>query len=423
MNYRPLLAVCLCSQLLSQSVSAKTRKAMYVIVDGVTQEMVEKVRPKNIFSVASVGSYAPAYCGGEVGGLTETATISAIGYTNILTGTWMNKHNVRGNSDIQTNYNYWNLFRIAKNQPREVRTALFSGWTDNRLQLIGEGKPEAGNIKIDYVYDGYDHDTINFPHKPASLEVFDYDSVVCRRAAECIRSEAPDLSWVYLWYSDDAFHFTGNSAFSERYLRKEDELIGQLWEAIQYREQYCDEEWLLIVTTDHGRDERGFDHGGQSASERAVWMVTNRTDMNREWGSENLSHVDINPSICRFLGLELPQEVAWEQEGIPFFGPADIYGLRTTGFGSQVKLTWQTFDASALSDDVTVDIFLSPTNDYATGGTDEWLKVGSTSASARSFVVDLSSYHDSRLYKFEVVAPGNRLTRWYKYVRPRVRVQ
>ena len=261
---------------------SKTRKALYVIMDGVSREFLQQTRPATIFDIASTGSYAEAYAGGEVGALSQSPTISAIGYTNILTGTWMNKHNVQGNSNIKTNYNYWSLFRIAKAQQRNVKTALFSSWADNRTLLIGEGRPETNNVRVDYAYDGYDLDTLRFPRKPRELHIYDIDSVVISNAAKCVREKAPDLSWVYLWYTDDAFHITGYSTFSEDYLKREDRMLRQIWDAIKYREKNFDEEWLLIVTTDHGREEHGFNHGGQSAGERGVWMVSNRRDMNAE---------------------------------------------------------------------------------------------------------------------------------------------
>ena len=126
---------------------------------------------------------------------------------NILTGTWMNKHNVNGNSNLNPNYNYWSLFRIAKNQNKDFKTALFSSWTDNRTVLIGEGKPETDHLKIDYVCDGYELDKDRFPAKKDDLHIFDIDSVVCKEAAACIRENAPDLSWVYLWYTDSGSIF------------------------------------------------------------------------------------------------------------------------------------------------------------------------------------------------------------------------
>lgn len=392
------------------STQAKTRKALYVIMDGVSSEFLNQTRPATIFDIAHTGSYAHAYAGGEIGALSQSPTISAIGYANILTGTWMNKHNVRGNDSIRTNYNYWSLFRIAKAQKRNVTTALFSGWTDNRTLLVGAGRPETGNLKIDYVYDGYDHDTVNYPKKPMALEVYDYDSVVCKRAAECVREKAPDLSWVYMWYTDDAFHITGYSTFSENYLHRADRLLKQIWDAIRYREEHFDEEWLLIVTTDHGREERGFDHGGQSAGERDIWMVSNRKDLNSEFGSDNLSQVDVMPTICNYMGFDVPRDVLWEQDGVPFYGKADIYDLKSTGFDNTVTLKWQCFPTVG---DVSAEVYLSLTDNFKTGGSDNWIKAGTVKASQGKFTVDLSLYSAAREYKFVVVTPNNHVTRKY----------
>ncbi len=394
------------------NIQAKTRKALYVIMDGVSREFLHQTHPGTIFDIAGTGSYADAYAGGEIGGASQSPTISAIGYTNILTGTWMYKHNVQGNSNINTNYNYWSLFRMAKAQKRNVKTALFSSWADNRTLLIGEGKPEAGNVKIDYVHDGYDLDTLRFPHKPLELHVYDIDSVVCRRAAECIRKDAPDMSWVYLWYTDDAFHITGYSTFSQNYLTREDRLLSQIWDAVKWREKNFDEEWLLIVTTDHGREEHGFNHGGQSEGERDIWMVTNRRDMNDEWGSTNLSQVDIAPSICRFMNFELPRNVEWEMDGVPFFGNADIYGLTTTAFDDKVILKWNTFEGC----NGDAEIYISTTNNFATGGVDNWQKVGTVKATERHYTVDLEKYPGTKDYKFVVATRNNHLTRWFKKV-------
>ena len=95
------------------------------------------------------------------------------------------------------------MFRIAEEQERDVVTGLYSSWTDNRTVLIGEGRPETGNLRLDIVRDGYDHDPEAFPAREKSLEIFDIDEKVSEEAAASIRKDAPDLSCVYLWYTDD----------------------------------------------------------------------------------------------------------------------------------------------------------------------------------------------------------------------------
>lgn len=388
--------------------NAKIRKVVYIVTDGIPADYVERVHPKTIFEIAQQGAYARAYTGGEIDGYSQTPTVSAIGYTNILTGTWMNKHNVNGNDDLKPNYPYWSLFRIAKEQPRKVTTGLFSSWTDNRTVLIGADKPETNNLHIDYVVDGYDIDLANYPKKKDDLQIFNIDSTVAEKAALCIKEQAPDLSWVYFWYTDDAFHIYGDGEYCDFYLQKTDELIAKIWESVQYREKNFDEEWLVIVTTDHGREETGHGHGGQTERERTVWISTNQKAVNQHFYSPDLSLVDINPTICRYLGFQLPQEVEFEQDGMAFLGKADISHLTTSYFDRKITLRWNCYKG----DTVSVDIYVSFTNEYPKGGKDTWIKVATVLAQNNSYVFDKSQYPDSKFYKFTVVAPSNHLSRW-----------
>lgn len=319
----------------------------------------------------------------------------------------MNKHNVKGNSNLEPNYNYWSLFRIAKEQHKDVRTALFSSWVDNRTVLIGEGKPETDNLQIDYVYDGYELDKKAFPEKKDHLHIFEIDSVVCQKAAECIKADAPDLSWVYLWYTDSGFHLYGDGSYMDEYVNRTDKLISQIWNAVKFREANHDEEWMVIVTTDHGRTESGHNHGGQSERERSVWISTNNKDLNAHFENPSLSLVDILPSICRYMDFKIPRDVRFEEDGIPFIGDADIYSLTTHPYDNSVTLRWKHHKSKN-----TATIYMATSNQYKTGGKDEWIKIGEVKASKGEFSIDLSQYSSSKFYKFVVETPYNHLTRW-----------
>lgn len=385
---------------------AKTRKTLFVIVDGIPADCIERLKPHTIMDIAEEGGYARAYCGGDVGMYSETPTISAIGYSNIITGTWMNKHNVRGNSNIQENYNYPTIFRIAKNQSRPVTTAIYSSWTDNRTVLLGEGKPETGNLKIDYVFDGYDNDKTNFPNKPGDFHIFDIDAHVCAEAAKNIRTNAPDLNWVYLWYTDDAFHIKGNGEHSDWSVTATDSLLRDLWEAVKYREKNNDEEWLVIIVTDHGRGNDGHNHGGQSARERTVWMATNLKKRNAQFGRPTLSHTDILPTICEFMDFDVPDDVLYELDGTSFYGKNDIYDLQAAQYDDKAILSWKCDNLKAAA-----WIYMATTNNKATGGKDNWQKVGEVPAPAGSCIIDLKKYGDSKFYKFAVRTMNNCITR------------
>ena len=388
----------------------KQRKVVYIILDGVPADVKESLELPAIDEIASRGGYGRSYVGGTVGRYDQTPTISAVGYTDILTATWYNKHNVPGNSNLDPNYNYWTIFRIAKEQDHDVKTGLFSSWIDNRTVLIGEGKPETNNLKIDYVCDGYELDTLAFPKKEHELQIFDIDEHVSKLAADCIRENAPDLSWVYLWYTDDAGHIFGNGEALDESVRLGDRQVSRIWEAVKYREANFNEDWMVIVTTDHGRGYDGYGHGGQSERERVTWIATNQK-VNQRLLSGKSAAVDIAPSICKFMGFDVPRDVRWEQDGTSFYGTSDIMDMEISPYDNTVRISW-----TCLEKDAEVTVYAASSNNYKLGGKDEWIKVGTAPANAEKFTVDLEALPKSDFYKFVLDTPNGSLNRWYNSV-------
>ena len=97
-----------------------------------------------------------------------------------------------------------------------------------------------------------------------------------------------------------------------------DELVGVLWRSIRERQQRSGEDWLVLVTTDHGRDaDTGREHGGQSQRERTTWIATNSQRLTPRFHQQP-SIVDIYPSIAAHLGLSVPPQVAWQLDGEAF---------------------------------------------------------------------------------------------------------
>jgi len=294
------------------------RKAVVILLDGIPADVMERVETPALDAIAAAGGYARAHVGGEIGGRTETPTVSAPGYMSFLTGTWADKHRVRGNSNLSPNYDHWNLFRIVETADSARRTAVFSTWLDNRTVLIGEGRPGAGTFRIDHAVDGLEHDTVAFPHDAASRHILAIDERVTDEAARHIAEQGPDLSWVYLQHTDDAGHAHGDREPFFEAVRRADAMVGRIWRAVRQREA-LGERWMVVVTTDHGRDaETGKGHGGQSPRERTTWIATNQRPLTARFLAGEAAIVDIAPSVLRHLRMAAPPVVAAGMEGVAF---------------------------------------------------------------------------------------------------------
>jgi predicted AlkP superfamily pyrophosphatase or phosphodiesterase len=293
-------------------------KAVFILLDGIPADVIEQVPTPVLDEIAKAGGYARAHVGGELGGRTETPTISAPGYMSLLTGTWANKHNVWNNYNQSPNYAYWNIFRIVESVDASRKTALFSTWLDNRTVLVGEGRPGAGDFRLDHAADGFERDTVAFPHDPASRYIQAIDERVASEAAAYIAANGPDLTWVYLEHTDDVAHARGDSDAFHTSVREADERVGRIWAAVKQR-QALGEDWMIVVTTDHGRDARnGKGHGGQSERERTTWIVTNQSRLRARFTSGASAIVDIAPSILQHLGIAVPTAVSREMDGVSF---------------------------------------------------------------------------------------------------------
>ena len=384
----------------------RTKKAVFIILDGISADAIEEVSTPNLDEISSVGGYTRAFMGGKKGGYSQTPTISAVGYNSLLTGTWANKHNVWGNSIKHPNYNYWHLFRVAKEDNPMLKTAVFSTWLDNRTKLVGEGLKETGNYQLDYSFDGFELDTVTFPHTEDRQFISDIDEHVSKEAARYLESEAPDLSWVYLEFTDDMGHKFGDSEQFHEAIELADKQVGRIWKAIQKREQEHAEDWMIVITTDHGRSESdGKGHGGQTERERSVWIVTNSEDTNVHFDGLP-STVDIAPSILRHLKIEVPESILSEMDGVPFIGDIAVSDLEAVIVNDHLNINWKAHNMKEKA-----VVLVTTTNNFSKGEADEYTLIGKVDVNQEKWTFDLKDL-PSKFYKIRLETTSNCLNTW-----------
>jgi hypothetical protein len=407
-NFYWVFVSCVLLGILSISCGEKPRtpKCVFIIVDGISADVIEKLNPPALEEISKAGGFTRAYVGGAKGTYTQTPTISAVGYNSLLTGTWVNKHNVWDNDIADPNYQYRDIFRIAEEYNPQLKTAIFSTWTDNRTKLIGEGLPQTGKVTLDYKFDGLELDTIKYPHDDNSDYIHQIDEAVAAEAARYIRENGPDLSWVYLQYTDDMGHRYGDSEKFYDAIKMADIQVGKIWNALKEREKEFDEDWLIVITTDHGRDAvSGKRHGGQSDRERLTWIVTNADKLNDRF-KQTPAMVDIMPSICNHMGIPIPDEVKKEIDGVPFIGEADLADVSAERTEGKILLRWKNLNSTGSK----AEIFVSETNQFKTGGEDSYRKAGEVDLAEEKYTIDVDA--DGKFYKILIKGPHHYANVW-----------
>src|SRR5690349_5427865 len=114
------------------------------------------------------------------------------------------------------------------------------------------------------------------------------------------------------------------------------------------------------------------------------------------------------PSIANYLNLKLPAGVYKEVDGIPFIGPVSAAGLKKIYTQNRIDISWQ-----ALQKNGKVKVWVTTTNNFKTGGADEYHLLGETDLNQEHFLADVKQY-PSQFYKVVLEAPNNTLNKWLK---------
>jgi len=202
-------------------------------------------------------------------------------------------------------------------------------------------------------------------------------------------------------------HMYGDHPKFHESIRHMDGQIGRLWKAVQDREKNHNEEWLVIITTDHGRSaDTGKGHGGQSERERSTWIVKISIQFNDYGKNHRVSVTDIFPAISGFMGLSLPKQRAMELDGVPFIGKADAVNLQAEKSGDKIRLSWTAFAKGEKC-----RVWFSPTDRFNQGGEDLYYYAGEVDVTDEKFEFSIKEI-PSGFYKVVLETPHHWLNSW-----------
>ncbi|WP_249384022.1 alkaline phosphatase family protein [Chitinivorax sp. B] len=306
-------------------------KALLVGIDGVQYQKLLAVSPVNFARLYHV----PSYTGGVTGSSLQQATVSGPGWSTILTGVWASKHHVYSNDPVLANPDFPSLFKRIRDARPQAHIASITNW---------------GSINQHYFRNDVTGNNVTL----SGLS----DQAAADKVIEIINTTAADFTFVHLDAPDHAGHGTCFGPVYDQALRDSDRRLGQILDAVAMR-QAQGEDWLVMVTTDHGRDAAGCGHGAQTQHEKTAFIASNKP-LNREFNEvvPNLENRDfdgiygrpaqtsIAPTILRHLGIPLLAE--WLLDGVPMLGETGVRKLMPARH-PDVDLRWYAADEGTVT--------------------------------------------------------------------------
>ncbi len=245
------------------------KKAIILGFDGCRADALTNMQKENSAVNAMLQEGASInllYCGGVNYPEPNTQdTSTAPGWCSILTGVWADKHGITGN-DITKSLDTKTLMTTLTEEKTIDSASFITKWAGhfsrkNATYLLEKEYCEENNLAV-------------------SFNKCDNNDASHQFVLEEVKKEdCADFVFVIYEHTDSTGHNLGftinNPKYQEAY-KQSDACALETIEAIKARETYEKEDWLIIITSDHGG--KGTDHGKESIQERMTFVV-----MNKEW--------------------------------------------------------------------------------------------------------------------------------------------
>lgn len=288
----------------SDSGAAPDKHALVIGIDGLRVDALQQASTPAMDALIAEGTVTyDAVAGGELGTATEQRTLSGPGWSSILTGVWADKHGVEDNGFNHARYDEYPHFfaRVREKNPAAYLSSFVTWAPINDSILASADADEA--------------------FSPEGAEnKFEADAAVTAAVVAHLADESPDVVFVHLDDIDAQGHAAGFSPLVPEYasaVEKIDSRIGEMLAAVRSRPTYAKEDWLVLLTTDHGGN--GVLHGLQSDEERTIFIIANGGAVGGgRVVSPGPGHTAVPPTVMRHLGLEVDTVWGWESEPFAF---------------------------------------------------------------------------------------------------------
>jgi len=276
------------------SAQEKSKHVLLLGIDGCRFDALTKAKTPNLDKLRNAGIYSPtALILGDR--YKKNDTVSGPGWGSINTGVWADKHNVQGNGFKEPKFDkYPHFFHYVKKSMPEAKTVSIINWPPIAQYIVSSADVSL-NTKKGTSYAEADDDAAAAAIEHLSAE------------------DSPIAMMLYLGEVDEAGHAHGFHPTVPQYIaaiEHVDTLIGSVLEAIEKR---TDEQWLIVVTSDHGGAGKGHGGGHNNPDILHSFLIVSGEAAEHGKFEKQVYIVDAVPTLLTYLGVDIDE--AWELDG------------------------------------------------------------------------------------------------------------
>jgi hypothetical protein len=232
--------------LATKALLVKPKKVLFIGIDGCVWKAITATNAPNLKTLMDL-SYT------STNALAEVPTWSSNGWSALFTGVGVAKHKASDNSFAGSDFvNYPSFFRQIKTNLPALRTASIVTWASINSFIVAT--PD-----------------VTVKQNSAS------DNATETRIIQEITTSNTDVAFCHFDDVDHAGHASNYRTTTQMYMdsvKAVDVRVGRILTALKARPTYNNEDWLIVVATDHGGD---LSHGGASYLEQNAFIILNNS--------------------------------------------------------------------------------------------------------------------------------------------------
>lgn len=312
------LASLLSSALIADDVPSG--RLLLIGIDGCRPDALESAQTPHIDALIRNGCWTKTtqILGERYG---KNDTISGPGWSSFLTGVWADRHGVHDNTFEGRKFDeYPHLFQRIRQAYPKALLGSFVDWAPIDRFIV-----QDADVRVVLPSEGAD-------------QYARHDKVLARSAVEFLSKPDAHAAMVYFGATDETGHAGGFHPNVPEYIsaiEQTDALVGELIDAVNNRPNSKQENWLVVVSTDHGGKNKGHSDGHSVPEIRTTFLIVSGNAAQKTPITQQTYVVDVAATGLAHLGIAIRPE--WKLDGRPVgLNPTDNKSERKVSFREDV---------------------------------------------------------------------------------------